>query len=124
CAGPPAGKCSRWLPLTGVPPAALTIRSLFLWRWRVLRRALEAADAVVMGSRFIAESYRELGWLPASARVIPYGVESAAVKAPRRAPSLPLRFAVIGSIMPHKGVHVAVEAFRRPGPERGDLAGR
>ena len=121
CAGPAPGKCSRCLPLTGVPPAALTNRSLYLWRWRVLRRALEAADAVVMGSRFIAESYRELGWLPASARVIPYGVESAAVKAPRRAPSLPLRFAVIGSIMPHKGVHVAVEAFRGLGPERGTL---
>ena len=122
CAGPGPGKCARCLPLTSLPPAALTNRSLYLWRGRVLRRALEAADAVVMGSRFIADSYRDLGWLPRSARVIPYGVETAGgAKSPRRAPSLPLRFAVIGSIMPHKGVHVAVEAFRGLDPERATL---
>jgi glycosyltransferase involved in cell wall biosynthesis len=121
CSGPSAGKCSRCLPLTGLPPAAVTNRALYRWRWRALRRALHAADAVVMGSRFIADSYRELGWLPERARVIPYGVEAAGARQARRAPSLPLRFAVIGSVMPHKGMHVAVEAFRGIGPERATL---
>jgi glycosyltransferase involved in cell wall biosynthesis/GT2 family glycosyltransferase len=121
CAGPAPGKCARCLPLTRLPPAGLTNRGLYLWRWRVLRRALEAADAVVMGSRFIADSYRELGWLPASARVIPYGVETAGGRGPRPASSLPLRFGVIGGVMPHKGVHVAVEAFRGLAPERALL---
>jgi len=121
CAGPAAGKCSRCLPLTGLPPSALTNRSLYRWRWRVLRRALRDADAVVMGSRFIADSYRDLGWLPEGARVIPYGVETAAARVARRELSPPLRFAVIGSIMPHKGVHVAVEAFRGLDPERATL---
>jgi GT2 family glycosyltransferase/glycosyltransferase involved in cell wall biosynthesis len=121
CAGPAPGKCGRCLPLTGVPPAALTNRMLYLWRWRLLRRALADADAVVMGSRFIADSYRELGWLPDGARVIPYGVEAGAAETRRRPPSLPLRFAVIGSVMPHKGVHVAVEAFRGLRPERATL---
>jgi glycosyltransferase involved in cell wall biosynthesis len=32
-----------------------------------------------------------------------------------------LRFAVIGSVMPHKGVHVAVEAFRAMDPARATL---
>jgi len=121
CAGPAAGKCARCLPLTGLPPAALTNRALYRWRSRVLRRALQAADAVVMGSRFIADSYRELGWLPERARVIPYGVEAAGTRQARRPPSLPLRFAVIGSVMPHKGIHVAVEAFRGLGAERATL---
>jgi glycosyltransferase involved in cell wall biosynthesis len=121
CSGPAAAKCARCLPLTGVPPAGLASRGLYIWRWRVLRRALRAADAVVMGSRFIADSYRELGWLPEGVRVIPYGVEAAVTRAARRAPALPLRFAVIGSVMPHKGTHVAVEAFRGQDPERATL---
>ena len=121
CSGPALRKCSACLPLTRLPPAALTNAALYAWRWRLLRRALRAADAVVMGSRFIAESYRALGWLPEGARVIPYGVEKAAARAPRRAPSLPLRFAVIGSVMPHKGVHVAVLAFRGMGADRATL---
>jgi glycosyltransferase involved in cell wall biosynthesis/GT2 family glycosyltransferase len=121
CSGPGAAKCSRCLPLTRIPPASLTNRALYRWRWRILRKALGGADAVVMGSRFIAESYRDLGWLPEGARVIPYGVETAAAKWPRRVPALPLRFAVIGSVMPHKGVHVAVEAFRGMPPDRATL---
>jgi glycosyltransferase involved in cell wall biosynthesis/GT2 family glycosyltransferase len=121
CSGPAPGKCARCLPLTGLPPAALTNRALYRWRWRSLRRALRDADAVVMGSGFIADSYRRLGWLPDRARVIPYGVEPAAAGGPRRAPAPPLRFAVIGSVMPHKGVHVAVEAFRGIGRERAIL---
>jgi glycosyltransferase involved in cell wall biosynthesis len=121
CSGPSAGKCARCLPLTGLPPAAVTNRGLYLYRWRALRRALGAADAVVMGSRFIADSYRDLGWLPERARVIPYGVEPAGGRGPRPPSSLPLRFAVIGSVMPHKGVHVAVEAFRDADPARAVL---
>ena len=121
CSGPAAGKCSRCLPLTSIPPAPLTNRALYRWRWRLLRRALGGAEAVVMGSRFIADSYRELGWLPRRARVIPYGVEPAAARGPRRAAAPPLRFAVIGSVMPHKGVHVAVEAFRGVSPDRATL---
>jgi GT2 family glycosyltransferase/glycosyltransferase involved in cell wall biosynthesis len=121
CSGPGPGKCSRCLPLTRLPPAALTNRALYGWRWRLLRRALADADAVVMGSRFIADSYRELGWLPETARVIPYGVEPPGTAGPRGAPAPPLRFAVIGSVMPHKGVHVAVEAFRAMDPARATL---
>jgi glycosyltransferase involved in cell wall biosynthesis len=121
CSGPAPAKCSRCLPLTGVPPAALTNRALYRWRWRLLRRALRDADAVVMGSSFIADSYRELGWLPEGTRVIPYGVDPPTVQRPRRTPALPLRFAVIGSVMPHKGIHVAVEAFRASGPDRATL---
>jgi glycosyltransferase involved in cell wall biosynthesis len=94
---------------------------LYRWRWGLLRRALRDARAVVMGSGFIADSYRELGWLPPTARVIPYGVETGAARVPRRAPALPLRWAVIGSVMPHKGVHVAVQAFRAIDPERATL---
>lgn len=164
CSGPERDKCARCLPLTGLRPALMLNRALYVHRARLLRRVLASADALVMGSHAIAESYRALGWLPEGvpARVIPYGVELPAGSAPGgwtadpRAPArdpgaapgsaaegpeassatgsaaspatepamspvadrgrepaarLPLRFGFIGSLLPHKGVHLAVAAF-------------
>ena len=123
CSGPSPGKCSACLPLTGLPPAALLNRLLYAGRQRLTRRALGHADAFVMGSRAILESYRGLGWLRPQdpAFVIPYGIERALTTPPRRAAGLPLRFGVIGSILPHKGIHVAVAAFRGVDPARATL---
>jgi glycosyltransferase involved in cell wall biosynthesis len=83
-------------------------------RRRAARRALSAADAFVMGSQFIHDDYERAGLLPknVSAFVSPYGVETAAARPPRKATRRPLRFGFIGSILPHKGLHVAAEAFR------------
>jgi glycosyltransferase involved in cell wall biosynthesis len=83
-----------------------------------MREGLERAAILVAGSRFLAESYAEHGWLPAgrSIRVIPYGIEDAGLS--RVAATRPpvsnegaLRCGFIGSLMPHKGAHVAVAAF-------------
>jgi len=116
CSGPALGKCSRCLALTGVPPAALWNRALYAERRRLARGALGCASALVLGSRFIAASYRELGLLPAGipVHVLPYGIELAglAAAAPPRRPSGPLACGFVGSILPHKGLHVAVAAFR------------
>jgi glycosyltransferase involved in cell wall biosynthesis len=64
-----------------------------------------------MGSRFILDSYRDLGWLE-EGLVVPYGIEPPEPAAPRPPAAKPVRFATLGSVMPHKGVHVAVAAFR------------
>lgn len=128
CSGPGWGKCAACLPLTGLPPAPLANRLLYAARERLTRRALQAADAYVAGSRFVVESYVQLGLLPAAApvEVLPYGVETVP-RAPRipRAPGAPLRFGLIGSILPHKGIHVAVAAFAalaaRPTPPAVEL---
>jgi GT2 family glycosyltransferase len=123
CSGPAPAKCSACLPLTGLAPAPLLNRALYTARGRLTRRALRHADAFVMGSQAIERSYRELGWLRAGDRafVIPYGIERAGGDAPRRRPGSPLRFGVIGSILPHKGIHLAVAAFHGVDPARATL---
>lgn len=125
CAGPAPAKCARCLPLTHLPPAALWNRLLYRYRARAMARALHKAEAVVMGSRFIETSLRHFGRLGPgiTVSVLPYGVplDGLCRPAPRTTPAPPLRFGLIGSIMPHKGIHVAVEAFRDVSPERATL---
>ncbi|HVT57884.1 MAG TPA: glycosyltransferase [Thermoanaerobaculia bacterium] len=128
CSGPAAGKCAACLPLTGVRPRRLLNRLLYVGRAALGRRALRRADAFVVGSRFIRDSYLELGWLRPGdpVAVLPYGIEPpggpAAVGRKPRAAGSPLRFGVIGSILPHKGIHVAVSAFAGIDPGRARLA--
>jgi len=129
CSGPGAGKCSACLPLTGLPPAPLLNRALYTYRAAAMRRALHKADAFVMGSRFIHQSYLDLGSLQGlrpevQVHVIPYGVEIPPDGPPPHPPRIagePLRFGMIGSIQPHKGVHVAVAAFHDIDPARATL---
>jgi glycosyltransferase involved in cell wall biosynthesis/GT2 family glycosyltransferase len=127
CSGPAAGKCSACLPLTGLPPAPLLNRALYELRAFEVKRGLRRVDAFVMGSRFIHQSYLDLGYLRPEAQVyvIPYGVEVPAEGAPphpARPVGAPLRFGMIGSILPHKGVHVAVAAFAGIDPAQATLA--
>lgn len=125
CSGPAPGKCARCLPLTRLLPAALWNRLLYRHRARAMKRALRHADAIVMGSRFVEASHRDLDYLRprAGVSVLSYGAGGAGCRgaAPRTTPALPLRFGLIGSIMPHKGIHVAVDAFRDVSPERATL---
>jgi glycosyltransferase involved in cell wall biosynthesis len=120
CPGPAAGRCAACLPLTGIAPAGLWSRLLHLRRAAVMRGVLRDASAVVMGSRFILDSYRSLGWL-ADGIVLPYGIEFREPAGPRGPVTRPVRFAVLGSVMPHKGVHVAVAAFRGIAPDAATL---
>ncbi len=123
CSGPAAAKCSACLPLTRIPPAGLWNRLLYAYRRRWTRHCLRRADAYVMGSRFIERSYRDAGLLRPDDRVyvLPYGVKAPAAATTRGVPELPLRFGYVGSIQPHKGVHVAVAAFREMDPGRATL---
>ncbi len=123
CPGPSPRRCSACLPLTGLPPAALWNRGLYRYRDHLARQCLGRADALVMGSRAIEHDYRAAGLVAAgvSVHVLPYGVELPEVERVRAASSLPLRFGVIGALMPHKGTHIAVEAFDGVVPERGQL---
>ncbi len=129
CSGPAPGKCAACLPLTGLPPAPLWNRLLYRRRDTLVRQALRKAEAFVLGSDVIRRSYLELGYLRPEdpVFVIPYGIEKTPrlegfVPRPRRTPGAPLRFGVIGSILPHKGVHVAVAAFEEIDPARATLA--
>lgn len=124
CSGPGAGKCSACRPLTGLPPAPLLNRALYSYRFSTMKSALRKADAFVMGSRFIHQSYLDLGYLRPEdkAFVIPYGIDlPPRSERPSRQPGGPLRFGIIGSILPHKGIHIAAAAFAGIDPARATL---
>ena len=124
CAGPSPVKCARCQPLTGLPPAALTNPALHALRAGVMRRALRA-ERYLAGSSFLVRSFKDAGWLPADApvEVLHYGLPYARPETARREemPRLPLRFGFVGALMPHKGAHVAVEAFRGVQPANARL---
>jgi glycosyltransferase involved in cell wall biosynthesis len=123
CTGPSALKCARCIPLTGIAPASVWNPLLHVYRRRLMKRRLRLARAYVAGSRYIVESYRRLGLLEPDDRVhvIPYGVPLPETVPPRRRPTLPLRFGFVGTLMPHKGAHVAVGAFRDVDPRTATL---
>jgi GT2 family glycosyltransferase len=127
CSGPAPGKCAACLPLTGLPPAAAWNRLLYRYRAAATRRALRGAAVYVMGSRFIHDSYLRLGLLRPGdpVHVLPYGIElvppARRPNGPGRPPSGTLRCGVIGSLLPHKGIHVAVAAFRGIDPRSARL---
>lgn len=115
CPGPKPSRCSRCLPQTALPGARLWNPLLYGYRQRLARQALAAADAYILGSLAIENDYRRAGLLRPSDRVyrLPYGVSLPQCPVERReAPSLPVRFGIVGSIQPAKGHHIAAEAFR------------
>jgi glycosyltransferase involved in cell wall biosynthesis/GT2 family glycosyltransferase len=122
CSGPGISKCARCAPLTGIAPAPLWNRALHMMRWRAARASLSCADAYVMGSRFIRGDYERAGLLAEGKPVfvLPYGVDILPGQRRRREAG-PLRVGFIGSILPHKGLHVAVEAFRAIDPALATL---
>jgi GT2 family glycosyltransferase/glycosyltransferase involved in cell wall biosynthesis len=127
CAGPTASRCDRCLPLTSRPPRRLWNAALLGLRNARLRRALRQADARICGSRALADSFRALGWLTADEAIdiLEYGVPAVtmAPRAARRegAADRPLACGFIGSLLPHKGAHVALAAWRRLPPGQARL---
>ena len=120
CQGPKPERCSRCLPLTNLPPRTILNFFLYRVRRRLMKRQLRKADAYVMGSHFIRSWYSDAGFLDPGApvHVLEYGVPANARRRElRRREDVPMRFGVIGTLMPHKGAHVAVDAFRGLTPE-------
>lgn len=123
CSGPGFEKCARCVTLTKLAPAPITNRLLHAARRSATRQALDAADAYIAGSQAIRDDYVRAGVIDSSKpfRVIPYGVSVVADQQARLPARPPIRFGYVGSIAPHKGVHVAVEAMRALDPARASL---
>lgn len=95
-------------------------------RDRQLRQALRSAQCVISPSRFLRDEYAREGYLAAEAvRVIEYGIDTRGALAHQaRAAGEPVRFAYVGSLAPHKGVHILIEAFNGvQGAARLDIYG-
>ncbi|MGQ0553749.1 MAG: glycosyltransferase family 4 protein [Planctomycetota bacterium] len=87
-----------------------------------MRQTLGAVDLLLTPSAFMARMYEDYGLPAGRVRVLENGLPLAAWK---RAPELrrpaagPLRLGFIGSVLPSKGVHLLIEAFRRLGDPAG-----
>jgi glycosyltransferase involved in cell wall biosynthesis len=95
-------------------------------RDKLLRQALEQSQAVIAPSYFLKDQFVRDGYLSEDAiQVIEYGLDTTGVLPhPERREGETVRFAYIGSIAPHKGVHVLVEAFSQvQGPAHLDIYG-
>ena len=87
-----------------------------------LERRSRVVDAVTGPARFVLERHRDLGFFPmAQTAVVPWGAPPVAPHIPRGDDGEPLRCLFIGSLQPHKGVGVALEAFRRAPEARASL---
>jgi len=114
CSGPGFEKCARCVTLTNVAPSPITNRLLHAARRNAARAAIDAADVYIAGSEAIRDDYVGAGVIDASKpfHVIPYGINVTAQTSPRLPVRRPIRFGYVGSIAPHKGVHLAVDAMR------------
>jgi hypothetical protein len=82
-------------------------------RKRRLFAVLGQAQAVVAPSQFVKSVFERNGFDPRRLIHVPYGVDTARLKGLRpRVADGTLAIGFIGSIAPHKGLHVAVEAVR------------
>ncbi len=119
CTGPLNGvKCAQCVTPSGHPlirkglmPLAA---ALAVFRTASLRRLLNSADVILAPSEFLRDQFVGHGVSPDKIRFSDYGmkVPPGSERAPGRANGR-LRFSFIGSIMPHKGVDVLVDAFSR-----------
>jgi glycosyltransferase involved in cell wall biosynthesis/GT2 family glycosyltransferase len=124
CPGPNRDRCATCLPLTELPPRRPLNRFLYRLRAWYIRRQMGTANAYVMGSQAIRNWYdgADLFAPGSGVHVLDYGVEPIeGIDRDRSAAEAPLTFGFIGALMPHKGAHVAVEAFRGLTPDRARL---
>ena len=86
-----------------------------------LQRHLEAADCVIAPSRFLAEVFVRNGYDGERIQVAEYGIDPARLAGaldPASPPPPTLTLGFIGSLAPHKGLHVLLRALEEV---RGDV---
>ena len=128
CPGPSPARCAACRPATRLPPALVWGGLLYALRRALARRALGRADLIVAGWRGVVEDHRRLDLLPPGipVRVCDYGVPVPGGDPARaRRAQEPLRLGFLGTLAPHKGLHVAAAALAAlpPGRIRLDVWG-
>ena len=101
-------------------------------RMSAVRAALDGVDHLIAPSPFLRDMFVRFGVDPAKITTSDYGFDVARIPestqresaASGPATNRPLRFGLIGSLIPVKGVHVAVEAFLGMSPGRARLVVR
>lgn len=86
-------------------------------RWRAMRGLADDVDLFLAPSRDLAEAALDFGFPAQRVRVVPLGVPITEQEIPRAMPKLAASFGYLGSLVPHKGVHHLVSAFRDMPPD-------
>lgn len=86
-----------------------------------MKRALCTPEILLTPSEFHRRKFIEYGIPPERIRAVPHGWNKETYGRMERVPSSITRFAFIGSVIPSKGVHVLVEAFKLLDEERARL---
>lgn len=124
----PDGVQARVAPVKGVYRAALRLlspdghdarRARVEERLRHVREAVAHVDLFVAPSPFLAREMRAFGLPAARLEESDYGLPTERFAAFARRPERWLRFGYVGTLAPHKGVHLLIEAFRRLRPAGG-----
>lgn len=119
CDGPIAYlNCTRCLIARSGQPylwaAAPVPWGLLVQRARLLGNWVANAGALVAPSEFVRSWYERHGAPAGRTIVVPHGVDPPDAWTPRpRAEATKVRFLYLGGIAPQKGVHIALDAFRR-----------
>jgi glycosyltransferase involved in cell wall biosynthesis len=83
-----------------------------------IRETLDRADALVAPSPFTRRVFARDGFDAGRIEVVEYGMDVdlyRAVRAAARPPSSRFRIGYLGTVLPSKGVHILIEAFKRVG---------
>jgi GT2 family glycosyltransferase/glycosyltransferase involved in cell wall biosynthesis len=118
CSGPSLMKCAACAPLTRIPLANVPLHAL---RRRAARAALANADAFVMGSQAIRNDFADIVPRDVPMHVVDYGIDLPTRTEPKPHAQLPVRFGCVGAVLPHKGLHLADEAFAEIDPNHATL---
>jgi len=87
--------------------------TLYLIRTLYLKRLLKKADLIISPSNFLRNRFLEYG-IPESQIIFSdNGLNTNLYKPAARNSNNTIKFAFIGSLMPHKGVHLLIEAFNK-----------
>jgi len=96
--------------------------SVFRARLDHMHQELERAAALICPSAALKREIASV-WPDLDSRlsVLPHGIDTTWSTQVSRGPSERLRFAFVGSLTPHKGIELLLEAFRRVGQEAAEL---
>lgn len=80
-------------------------------RWAAVRRLAERVDLFLAPSAYLAEQFCAFGLPEDKVRISDYGFDTTAFERRTDLPAKLRSFAFLGSLVPHKGVHILLDAF-------------
>jgi len=91
--------------------------SLAVWRPLLVKTVFSSVGVFIAPSRFLMETYVRAGLPQHKVRLCRHGIDTAPFLSLHKHPADRMRFAFLGSVRPHKGVDLLIDAFNRiPAP--------